>query len=61
MEQEFELGQTIRIKGNGKDGQVIGVWKTLGGLVRYEVRYFDDVNRDKESWFVASELNTGPK
>ncbi len=57
MEQKFELEQMVHIKGNGKNGQVIGVWKVIGGLTRYEVRYFDDVNRDKESWFVASELN----
>ena len=56
MEQKFELKQRVRIKGNGKDGQVIGVWTSIGGLTRYEVRYFDDVNRDKETWFVAEEI-----
>ncbi len=57
MEQKYELEQTVLIKGNSKKGTVIGVWKVPGGLIRYEVRYFDDVNRDKESWFVASELS----
>jgi len=58
VEQKFELKQTVLIKGNGKNGQVISVWTSICGLTRYEVRYFDDVNRDKESWFVASELES---
>jgi len=52
----MELGSKVTINEISVNGTVIGVWHTLYGQTRYNVRYYDTTKRQAEVRFIADEL-----
>ena len=52
----MELGQNVRIKGNGLTGTVIGIWYSLYGQTQYNVRYYDTTKCKQDDWFTEGGL-----
>lgn len=52
----IELRQKVRIRINGKDGEVRGVWTQVEGQTQYRVRYVNQMGSVIDDWFIEQDL-----
>lgn len=52
----FELKDSVLIKGNDKVGRVVGIWQSEDGSKSYSVRYFLSTGEARTDHFDASDL-----
>ena len=56
IEKTIKMGQAVKIKATGVEGEVHATWLEITARKLYKVVYYDTANRRAESWMTLDEF-----